>query len=195
MRSELWITLMATVLLIVPAGAAAPLTEQVDNGGFEAFTDDDPDEWTVLAGNANPTSDAAEGERAVVLNFIATSDLAGVAQDISQERDDLPIIPNADYDFDFEANLEDGTPTDRVAAPTASGIVIWRNAGGEEIDRDTVSIQDDGSTYVSYDNTFRAPPDATEATIEFALEKAGQTAPTDANLKVDAVSFGPSSPL
>lgn len=178
--------------LAVAAGTAfsAPAVNQLENGGFEDFdANNEPAEWEVISGNANPTSDAAEGSQAVVLTFVGTQTTSGVEQDVDLERQDA-VVPNAEYDLAFEGKLETSSST---TPATANATIIWRNALGEPVGEDVVGISQ-SDTYVSYDETFRAPPDATAATIQFELDRPSTTSATNTLLKVDGAGFGPSSP-
>lgn len=114
-----WKLAIATVVVLsmaVTTAAAEPLFDQLDNGEFEEFEDDDPVDWRVLDGNANPTSDADEGERAVLINYVATEPRAGIGQNLSAENGDAPIVPNGEYELAFAANLATGQAT-RVNQP------------------------------------------------------------------------------
>lgn len=192
MRTTL-VALTAALALVAGGAAGAPLLNQVDNGTFEEFEDDDPVEWRILDGEANPTSDAYEGDTALVLNAVKTTTESAVAQNVSVERNDLAIVPNAFYDFAFASLLDTGSSNEATAPPVANGTILWKNALGEVTDEDSVTLKG-SSTYVTHDVTFQAPPDASEAEVRFSLLREDPTDRTDASLKVDAVAFGPSGP-
>lgn len=180
---------IAVALAVAVPARAAPLVNQLENGDFEDFQADDPVDWRILSGNANPTTDSVSGQ-AVVLNFVGTETVSGIAQNVTPRDDDAPIVPNLEYDLAFSSNLETETTTTSVSAQAK---IVWKNALGEPSRVDTVAI-DPSDTYVDHDETFRAPADATEAEIQFELTRPTKTSATNANLKVDAAAFGPSSP-
>lgn len=180
---------LLAIALLAPTGVAAPLENQIDNEGFEDWADGDPVEWRVLEGPVSETSKAAEDQSAAKFSVKGTDLKSAIAQNVSLDREDAPIAPAQEYDFDFQAKLGQGSSD----APTSEGIVIWKNALGEEVDRDTVEVSPD-SSYSLYENTFRAPVDATEAEIQFSLTRDNPTQQTDAEFFVDAVAFGPSNP-
>jgi hypothetical protein len=187
MRTTLAITLALS--LLAGGAAAAPVMNQLENGSFDDFEDDDPVDWRILAGNANPTDDAVDGQ-AVVLNIPGNALSAGVAQTVEAEDGDAPIVPNAEYDLAFQGNLETSTANTPVSAQAR---IVWQNALGQEVGTDTIPVSQ-SDEYVSYDETFRAPPDATQADVQFELDRPSLTDPTNANLKVDDAAFGPTSP-
>lgn len=180
-------------LMIVPASTAAPLVDQIDNGGFEDFEDGEPAEWRVIDGEVERTQDAFEGDSAVLLNAVGDSTITTIGQNVSLEREDAPIVPNGTYDLDFAADLNDGTDTPSTTTPDATARVLWKNALGEVTRVDTVDIADSDG-YATYNATFDAPIDATEAEVQFELERPSLTDRADANLKVDDVAFGPALP-
>lgn len=184
---------LAALALLAPTGAAEPLIDQLDNGDFEEFEDEEPVEWRVLDGEVTPTSEAHEGDSAVQLNTVGDALLTAIAQNVSLEREDVPTVPNATYELDFASYLNTGTDTPSTSAPDARAKVLWKNALGEVTDVDVVPI-DDTDGYVEHNVTLEAPLDATEAEIQFHLERTSSTARTDANLKVDDAAFGPALP-
>lgn len=191
MRSTVRLVLaVATVLAVAAAPVtAAPVDNYVDNPGFETFEDGDPVEWRVLAGDPSATTDADEGQQAVLFQLRGSEKRATIAQNVTQETDEA-IVGGAEYEFDFAAKYSTGTSNDGSSAPNATGIVIWKNAAGEEVDRDVVVIEQ--GSYQDYNASFRAPADASRAEVRFDLERESLNSRTDATLKVDDVAFGPS---
>lgn len=172
--------------LLAPTAAAETVVNQLDNPGFE----DGLDEWRTLDGEVDTTSEAHEGDGAALLNAVGDTTTTTLAQNVSLEDEDLPIVPNAEYEIAFAAVLNSGTGD----APEAFGQIVWKNALGETSRVDQVPIVDtDG--YVEYTETFDAPEDATEAEIQFHLVRDDVRDRSDANLKVDATDFGPADPL
>lgn len=171
--------------LLAPTGAAEPLVDQIDNGGFEDWEGDTPAEWRNVSGETERTDDAVNGS-AALLNAVGDVTQTTLAQEVSLDNDDAPIVPNAEYEITFAADLNAGSGE----APDAYGQIVWKNALGEEsrTDRVTISVSDG---YVEYADSFRAPADATAADIQLHLVRDEITDPTDANLKVDNVAFGP----
>lgn len=181
---------LVALALLAPTGAAEPLLNQIDNGDFEEFEDDEPVEWRVLDGEITQTSQAYEGDSAVQLNTVGGSLISAIGQNVSLEREDAPTVPNATYALDFASHLNTGTDTPSTTAPDARAKVLWKNALGEVTDVDTVAIEDTDA-YVEHNVTFEAPLDATEAEVQIHLERTSETARTDSNLRVDDVAFGP----
>lgn len=172
--------------LLAPTGAAAPLIDQIDNGGFE----DGLAEWRTVEGEIELTDDAYEGENASLLNAVGDSGNTTLAQEVSLDNDDAPTVPNVEYEIAFAADLSSGADNEPTDPPSADAKIVWKNALGETSRVDTVPISvSDG--FVEYNETFRAPADATAADVQFNLDPNGRT---DANLKVDAVAFGPADP-
>lgn len=179
---------IAASLLATPA-AAAPVSNYVENPGFEDFEDGDPVDWRVLAGDPSPTEDAVEGEQAVVFNLRGNDVESTIAQNVTEEQEDV-VVPLYEYDIEFAAKLSQGANNDATNATVAEGVVLWKNAAGEVVQRDTVAIEQ--GSYQSYNETFQAPLEATDAEVRFTLTRESQTDRTDATLKVDDVAFGPS---
>ncbi|PSG96214.1 hypothetical protein BRD56_11845 [Thermoplasmatales archaeon SW_10_69_26] len=175
--------------LVVPAGAAAPLIDQIDNGGFE----DDLAEWRVVDGDVSADGVPFEGSGAAKLNAVGGTTTTTLAQEVSLDNDDAPIVPNAEYEIAFAAVLNDGSENSAAASPDVFGQIVWKNALGETTDVDRVEITDTDD-YVEYSQTFDAPEDATAADIQFHVVRENLEDPTDANLQVDAVAFGPADP-
>lgn len=180
---------LAVVSLLATPIAAAPVSNYVENPGFEEFEDNDPVDWRVLAGDPNPTEDAVEGEQAVQFSLQGNELNATIAQNVTEEPEDV-IVPGYEYDFEFAAKLGQGANNRATNATVAEGVVLWKNAAGEVVQRDTVTIEQ--GEYQSYNETFQAPPDATDAEVRFTLTRETMTDRTDANVKVDDVAFGPS---
>lgn len=189
MRPTTAISALVAFTLVAPTGAAGPLINQIDNGDFEDFTDDDPDEWRLLAGNADPTEDAADGQRAVVLNFAGdSSSTSGIAQEVSLDRLDVPIVPTWYYPFSFNSKLE--TETD--SGVEAQAKIVWRNVFGEVSRVLTISIpvvEDQQYDTIRYG--LSPPTDAVEADIQFELTRTSPTSSTGTAFKIDNVVFGP----
>ncbi len=190
-----------TVLLVAAPVGAAPLADYVDNGGFEGFEATDPVDWRVLAGDPAPTTEAAEGDLAVQFALEGDDLEATIAQNVSlihqeAEDGDPPTPSGTSYELNFSAKL--GTGSDNVATdiPSSKAIVIWKDALGQEVDRDTVTITA-SSAYQGYEETLTAPLPGpgelpvTEAELRFTLERDTLTDRTDANLFLDSVEFGP----
>ena len=192
MVSSSWKTTLlavAVLSLVVTPVAAAPLSNYVENPGFETFEDGDPADWRVLAGDPSATEDAAEGERAVLFNLRGSETEATIAQNVSEETEDV-VVGGYEYEFAFSAKHSSGAATKSTNATTAQGVILWKNAAGEVVDRDVVTIE--AGSYQTYNETFRAPADATDAEVRFTLARQSSTDRTDATLKVDDVAFGPS---
>jgi hypothetical protein len=162
------------------------LVDQIDNGGFE----DGLAEWRVEKGEVELTSETYEGENASLLNAVGDSTETTLAQEVSLDNDDAPTVPNTEYEIEFAAVFNTGSQS---SAPDAFAQIVWKNELGETSRVDQVSIQDTDD-YVEYSETFRAPADATRADIQLHLVRDTLTDPTDANLKVDEVAFGPADP-
>lgn len=190
MRTKTTIAALLAFTLVVPAGAAAPLVNQIDNHSFED-EEDALAEWRVISGPVSSTTEAADGDQAAKFSVPGDKLKSAIAQNVSLEREDAPVLPAQEYDFDFQAKLGQGVGSD--SSPTTEGVVIWKNAFGEEVDRDTVTIAP-SPDYLPYNNTFQAPEDATEAEIQFSLTRDSLTQQTDAELFVDDVAFGPADP-
>lgn len=180
---------LLAIVLLAPTGAAAPLVDQIDNGGYE----DGLDHWRIVEGDVNTTGEAYEGDLAAQLNAVGETTTTTLAQEVSLDNEDAPIVPNAEYAFDFAALLNTGTDTPVSEPPEAFGQIVWKNALGETSRVDQVPVTDTDE-YVEKAATFQAPEDATAADIQFHLVREKVTDRTDANLKVDEVAFGPADP-
>ncbi|WP_255196786.1 hypothetical protein [Halorarius litoreus] len=192
MKSIDWKTLLlavAAVSLLAMPVAAAPVSNYVENPGFESFEDGDPADWRVLAGDPSATEDAAEGQRAVLFNLRGSETGSTIAQNVSEETEDA-VVGGYEYEFEFTAKHSTGAATDSTNATTAQGVILWKNAVGEVVDRDVIDIE--AGSYQAYNDTFRALVDATDAEVRFTLTRESATDRTDATLKVDDVAFGPS---
>lgn len=185
----LFVAVVALSLVAAPV-AAAPISNYVDNPGFETFEDGDPADWRVLAGDPSATEDAAEGQRAVLFNLRGSETESTIAQNVSEETDDA-VVGGYEYDLEFSAKYSSGSDTNATNVTTARAVVLWKNAAGQVVDRDVVTVESGG--YRTYDRTFRAPVDATDAELRFTLQRQTATDRTDATLKVDDVAFGPSN--
>lgn len=176
---------LLAITLMVPAGAAATVINQIDNGGFE----DGLDEWRVVQGTVELT-DGHESENASLLNAVGEADNTTLAQEVSLDNDDAPIVPNVEYEIAFVADLSSGAENEPTDPPSADAKIVWKNALGEtsRVDYVPISVSDG---FVEYSETFRAPADATAADIQLNLDPNGRT---DANLKADDVDFGPHDP-
>jgi hypothetical protein len=185
---------LLALALIAPTGAAEPLIDQIDNGGFEDVADDGtPAEWRVVAGEVDTTGEAYEGDQAAQLKAVGDSTVTTLAQEVSLDNDDLPTVPTLEYEISFAADLNAGAQNDATTPPKAFGQIVWKNALGETSRVDRVTINDtDG--FAAYTATFDAPEDATAADIQFHLVREDLTDRTDANLRVDAAAFGPADP-
>lgn len=191
---------LAVLLIAAPAGAA-PIVDYVDNGGFEDFEGTDPVDWRVLAGDPAPTTEAAEGDLAVQFALEGDDLEATIAQNISllhqdAENADPPTPSGTSYELNFSAKLGTGSDNEPTDIPDSKAIVIWKDALGQEVDRDTVAIVQ-SSAYEDYEVVLQAPlPEpgelpVTEAELRFTLERDTLTDRTDANLFLDSVEFGP----
>lgn len=180
---------LLALALVAPSGAAEPLVDQIDNGGYE----DGLAEWRVVEGEVDTTSEAFEGDTAALLNAVGDSTTTTLAQEVSLENEDAPTVPTLEYEIAFAAVLNTGADTQPTQPPEAFGQIVWKNALGETSRVDQVPIPDTDE-YVEYTATFDAPEDATEADIQLHLVRENPTDRTDSNLKVDAVSFGPADP-
>ncbi len=112
---------------------------------------------------------------------------------MSLDNDDVPIVPNTEYEISFAAVFNTGSNHSASEPPEAFGQIVWKDALGETSRVDTVPI-DDMDEYVEYSQTFRAPVNATAADIQLHLMREELTDPANANLKVDEVAFGPAEP-
>ncbi|HEV8360495.1 MAG TPA: hypothetical protein VGR28_08590 [Candidatus Thermoplasmatota archaeon] len=186
--------LVATAVLVLLAAPAlaAPLIDDIDNGGFESFTNNSPDLWAVTGGLAGPSNNADTGSLAVVMTPLATSAFVTIAQDVPNGDSDLPILMGTWYEFDFAAQLALGSGS----TASADGIVHWKDLTGAEVRADKVPIAPSGA-FLSYSVVLEAPlpsPDhplpVTSATITFTLERASATDRHDDLLFVDTVAFG-----
>lgn len=193
METEHLATALLALALLAPTGAAEPLVDQVDNGQFEEWEDGDPVDWRNVSGDVERTDESIDGS-AAMLNAVGDVTTTTLAQEVSLDNEDAPIVPNEQYDFDFAADLNDGTVTGVTSPPEAFGQIVWKNALGETSRVDQVLVADEGG-YEWYNTTFQAPEDATAADIQFHLVRDELVDPTDANLKVDDVAFGPADPL
>lgn len=182
------LAVVAVSLLAAPV-AAAPVSNYVENPGFEEFEDGDPVDWRVLAGDPSPTEDAVEGDRAVLLTLRGSDVNSTIAQNVTEEPEDA-VVPLYEYDFEFSAKFSQGANNGATNATTAEGVVLWKNAAGDVVQRDTVTIEQ--GDYQDYNATFQAPPDATDVEVRFTLTREAKNDRTDATLKVDDVAFGPS---
>jgi hypothetical protein len=197
METRTLFAVLLAITLVAPTGAADTLINQVDNPGFEEFSEGTPDEWRILEGLVSSTGTAAEGDLAIQLEAVGEVDRTAIGQNVSLERTDAPIVPNGTYALDFAAWLSSGSETPVNVPPTANATVLWKDALGQTTDVDTVEIAvtDD---YVAYNETLDAPVDAVEAEVQFTLERPPEDAQpgdrTDAELKVDDVAFGPADP-
>ncbi len=191
---------LAVLLIAAPAGAA-PIVDYVDNGGFEDFEGTDPVDWRVLAGDPAPTTEAAEGDLAVQFALEGDDLEATIAQNVSllyqdAENADPPPPSGTSYELNFSAKLGTGADNEPTDIPDSQAIVIWKDAQGQEVDRDTVTIAQ-SSAYQDYEAVLQAPlPEqgelpVTEAELRFALERDTLIDRTDANLFLDSVEFGP----
>lgn len=191
---------LAVLLIAAPAGAA-PIVDYVDNGGFEDFEDTEPVDWRVLAGDPAPTTEAAEGDLAVQFALEGDDLEATIAQNVSLlyqdvEDADPPTPSGTSYELNFSAKLGTGSDNEPTDIPDSQAIVIWKDALGQEVDRDTVTITE-SSAYEDYEVVLQAPlPEpgelpVTEAELRFTLERDTLTDRTDANLFLDSVEFGP----
>lgn len=175
--------------LFAPTGAAAPMIDQIDNGGFE----DGLEQWRAVDGDVGTTSESYEGDHAAQLNAVGDTTTTTLAQEVSLDNEDAPIVPNAEYEITFAADLNTGTATPSTSPPDAYGQIVWKNALGETSRVDQVSIAD-SADFVEYSETFDAPEDASAADVQFHLVRENPDERTDSNLKVDAVAFGPADP-
>lgn len=194
------IATLAAVLVAAPT-TAAPLLDYVDNGSFETFEDGDPADWRVLAGNVSATATAAEGDQAAQFALGGENLTVGIAQNISLlhqglNNSDPPTPSGTSYEFNFSAKLGTGQQTEPTESPTANATVLWKNALGQVVDEDTISIEQNPQ-YQDYEVVLQAPlPEpgelpVTEAEIQFTLERKSLEDRTDVDLFVDSVEFGP----
>ena len=186
---------MVAILMAAPA-LAAPLKDEIDNGSFETWTDDGPVSWDVVAGSVSPSSHAADGATSASLQAPSDGVLAGIAQVVPNDSDDLPtIIPGAYYEFDFSAHLNTGSGS----SAQANAVVVWRDILGNEVDRDTITLAD-SQTFETHSLVLQAPlPDPGELPVQNALVSFFMQLPSansrhDVLLFVDAVAFGPTTP-
>jgi hypothetical protein len=182
------------IVLAAPA-LAAPLVDEVDNGGFEAFNGTSPADWAVLSGNVAPSQNADTGSLAVVMNP-GSGTTASIAQAVPNDGDDLPIVAGTWYEFDFAAQLGLGAGS----SATADGVVHWLDATGAEVRADRLNIAQSG-LYLSYSAVLQAPlPSAdhpvpvTSAVLTFTLQRSSPVDRHDVLVFVDAVAFGPTTP-
>lgn len=186
----------ALVLLAAPA-MAAPLVDDIDNGGFEAWNGAAPANWTVLSGNVAQSSNAAAGSSALQINP-GDGVVGAISQAVPNGDDDPPIVAGTWYEFDFAADLNTGSINGN--SPTAQGVVQWVDATGAVVGSSVVPIAA-SDAYVSHAVTVQAPlpsPDhpvpVTSANVQFVLQRVSSTSRHDVNLFVDSVAFGPTTP-
>lgn len=194
----------AALMLALP-GTAAPLLDDVDNGGFEQWTAAGPAGWTVLSGVVAPSSSADSGGVAAVMTLPSNGTVASLAQAVDNVGDTLgstgsdadpPVVAGSWYELDFAANLNTGAN----GIPTASGQVLWLDAAGGVARVDTVPIAAT-QHYGHYSATLQAPlPGAGDpapvvsAELRFTLGTPSPTSPHDVLLFVDSVAFGNVAP-
>lgn len=193
MRIEYVAAVLLGIALWAPTGTGAILVDQIDNGGFEDGEDGNFAEWRNVSGEIQTTGEAYEGEQAALLNAVGNTTQTTLAQEVSLDNDDAPIVPNTEYEIAFAAVFNTGSNHSASEAPEAFGQIVWKDALGETSRVDTVPI-DDTDEYVEYSQTFRAPANATAADIQLHLVREELTDPANANLKVDEVAFGPAEP-
>lgn len=188
MRTKATFAGLLAIALLAPAGAVAQLVNQLENPGFEDGEGDALPEWREVAGSVDATEDAVEGDRAALLNAVGGTNTT-LAQEVALP-DDLPTVPALEYRFEFAAKFNTGADTPATDPPTSEAKIVWKNELNQTSRVDRIPLQDvDG--YKEYNLTAQAPVDATRADIQFDLQPLGRT---DANLKVDAVAFGPADP-
>lgn len=193
MRTQSFVAVLLASLMVVPAGAAEPLVNQIDNGGFEEFEDGEPTEWRILRGEVEPAGTVAEGDDAVRLLSDGEIEATTIGQNVSLEREDVPTVPNGTYDLDFAALFDSGQDTEPTTSPEARAYVLWKNALGEVTETDVIPIAE-SNTYQAYNVTLDAPIDAVEAEVQFEVVRDQPTDRTDGHLNVDDVAFGPALP-
>lgn len=180
-----------TALSIAPA-LAAPLASEVHNGGFESWTDGQPDAWTVLFGKVQQTSNASAGSSAALLTLRPGGTLAAIAQAVPFATTDPPIVPGGSYELDLDAAQFDGSLLG--AGGNASAVVRWFDAEGNVVAETDVPIAH-SVPYAHIAATMQAPIVAgVPVTKARLLFKIAPPSPRFEELYVDAVAFGPVPP-
>lgn len=187
---KLLFALTVLAALLAPTTLAAPLHDQLQNGGLEEWdTAYAPTAWTVEVGNVTRSVDATEGNYSAQLRA-KPNELGGhysiLAQTIPQSDTDLGIVPGVYYDLSFDAK---GVYNDKGVGRAN---VTWTGINGAVLRVDSFDIPE--GTWSSYATQLQAPidplaPDAAiSATIRFRVD--GQSSDQGVNLWVDNMEFG-----
>lgn len=192
--------------LLLPVALAAPLHDQVANGGLDDWNAPGtvPEGWRVELGTVTRSDFTSEGPFAAQLRAKPNelgNHLSILAQDIPNNalpgaapRDlrDLPILAGQFYELAFDAA---GSYNGKGRGNAS---VTWLGTQGAVLRVDTLELAE-AAAYSHFSAQYQAPVDplapdaALRATLRFVVD--GQSSDDKVNLWVDAVSFGPAAPV